>query len=618
MKKEYRMHLLEEKAFIKDIPPFDNLKEDELELFCQKLNIEYFKNDEYIINEKTDEQNLYFIIKGKVQEQNKENGEVISIFAQKEFFDPLSLIEHRVKNYFKVVEESICYVLPKEVFLKVVYQNSALEHFFFQSISQKLSDNLNTAQNKDLANLMVARVSDAYLQKPLYVDAQTSIFETVQFMKEQNLSSILVKNGEDYGIATDTDFREKVILNRLSFDTPVKEVSTFGLRYVNDNDFLFNAQLIMTRFNIKRLIVKDSDENIVGILDQMSLTSFFSSHTYAVANEIDKATSIEELKTVGQNFIRIIKALYAKGVKVRYISKLLNELNKKLFEKAFMLLAPEGLIEHSALLVLGSEGRGEQILRTDQDNALIIADECPLSDEEVLAFTQKFTHTLIDFGYPECKGNIMVSNPFWTKRFSAYKKQLDEWITRKDQEDFMNLAIFIDANCVVGDKTLLKELKKYLNAQIDRSAFFFTTFASFALTFATPLGLFNDFVLDKEEHKNELDLKKGGIFPIVHGIRTMALQHHIYANGTIDRIKALYKGGFLDKEFASELTESFNFLHTLRLKTSLQKLDEGKEVNNYVNPKNLTTLEKDMLRDTFKIVNRFKKYLTSNYRLDYV
>jgi len=612
------MHLLEEKAFIKDIPPFDNLKEDELELFCQKLNIEYFKNDEYIINENTDEQNLYFIIKGKVQEQNKENGEVISIFAQKEFFDPLSLIEHRVKNHFKVVEESICYVLPKEVFLKVVYQNSALEHFFFQSISQKLSDNLNTAQNKDLANLMVARVGDAYLQKPLYVSEQTSIYETVQFMKEHNLSSILVKNGEDYGIATDTDFREKVILNRLSFDAPVKEISTFGLRYVNDNDFLFNAQLIMTRFNIKRLIVKDSDENIVGILDQMSLTSFFSSHTYAVANEIDKATSIEELKAVSQNFIRIIKALYAKGVKVRYISKLLNELNKKLFEKIFMLLAPEGLIEHSALLVLGSEGRGEQILRTDQDNALIIADDCSLGDEEVLAFTKEFTHTLIDFGYPECKGNIMVSNPFWTKRFSAYKKQLDEWITRKDQEDFMNLAIFIDANCVVGDKTLLKELKKYLNAQIDRSAFFFTTFASFALTFATPLGLFNDFVLDKEDHKNELDLKKGGIFPIVHGIRTMALQHHIYANGTIDRIKALYKGGFLDKEFASELTESFNFLHTLRLKTSLQKLDEGKEVNNYVNPKNLTTLEKDMLRDTFKIVNRFKKYLTNNYRLDYV
>lgn len=612
------MSLLEQRAFLKAIPPFDNMSDAEVDLIGDKLNIEYFKNNQFIIDNETKEQNLCFIIKGKVQEINSDNNEVISIFAHNEFFDPLSLIEHRIKNHFKAIEETICYLLPKDDFLKIMYQNKKLEHFFFQSISQKLSVSMTNDQNKDLANIMVARVADAFLQKPLFVHSDETIFNTVKYMKENSLSSILVKDENEFGIATDTDFREKVILNRLSFDDPVKSISSFGLRYVNENDFLFNAQLIMTRFNIKRLIVKDKDEQITGILDQMSLTSFFSSHTYAVANEIDKATTLQELEKVSQNFIKIIKALFAKGVKVRYISKLLNELNKKLFEKIFTLLAPQGLIEKSALIVLGSEGRGEQILRTDQDNALIIADDCPISDEEIAQFTQKFTQTLIDFGYPRCKGNIMVSNPFWTKRYGEYTKQLDEWITRKEKEDFMNLAIFIDASCAVGDKKLLKEIKKYINSQIDRSAFFFTTFASFALTFTTPLGLFNDFVVEKKENKNQLDLKKGGIFPIVHGIRTMALEQHIYANNTIDRIKALYKGGNLDKEFASELTESFNLLHTLRLKASLQKLDNGKDADNLVNPADLTTLEKDMLRDTFKIVNRFKKYLTSKYRLDYV
>jgi len=612
------MSLLEQRAFLKAIPPFDNLSDDEIDKIGNKLNIEYFKKNQFIINNETKEQNLYFIIKGKVQEINSNNNEVISIFAANEFFDPLSLIEHRVKNHFKAIEETICYLLCKEDFLKIVYQNKKLEHFFFQSISQKLSKSMTNEQNKDLASFMVARVADAYLQKPLFVDSGETIFNTVKYMKENNLSSILVKDENEYGIVTDTDFREKVILNRLSFDDPIKLITSFKLRYVNDNDFLFNAQLLMTRFKIKRLIVKNKDEKIVGILDQMSLTSFFSSHTYAVANEIDNATSLQELQKVSQNFIKIIKALFAKGVKVRYISKLLNELNKKLFEKIFMLLAPQGLVEKSAFIVLGSEGRGEQILRTDQDNALIIADDCPVSDEEIAKFTQKFTQTLIEFGYPRCKGNIMVSNPYWTKRYSNYVAQIDEWITRKEKEDFMNLAIFIDASCVVGDKKLLKKIKKYINSKIDRSASFFTTFASFALTFTTPLGLFNDFVVEKREHKNQLDLKKGGIFPIVHGIRTMALEQRIYANNTVDRIKALYKGGVLDKEFASELTESFNFLLTLRLKSSLQKLDNGKEADNFVNPDNLTTLEKDMLRDTFKIVNRFKKYLTNKYRLDYV
>ncbi|MGM0623157.1 MAG: putative nucleotidyltransferase substrate binding domain-containing protein [Campylobacterota bacterium] len=612
------MSILEQKTFLQNIPPFDNLIDEEIELLSHKLNIEYFQNDTFIIDGNNEEQNLYFIIKGKVQELNPDNNEVISIFADNEFFDPLSLIEHRTKNYFKTLEECICYVLPQEVFLKVVYQNEKLEHFFFQSISQKLSVNIGDTQNKELANLMVARVGDAYLQKPLYVDANETIYNTVKYMKENNLSSILVKDDTEFAIATDTDFREKVILNRLSYDDAVRKICSYGLRYVNDNDFLFNAQLIMTRFNIKRLIVKDKEENIVGILDQMSLTSFFSSHTYAVANEIDKALDIEELKQVSQNFIKIIKALYAKGVKVRYISKLLNELNKKLFEKIFTLLAPQGLLDNAALLVLGSEGRGEQILRTDQDNALIIADGCALSDEEVLSFTAQFTDTLIEFGYPRCKGDIMVSNPFWTKRYDQFAKQIEGWINRKEKEDFMNLAIFVDATCVVGDKKLLKELKKHTLSQIDRSAFFFTTFASFALTFATPLGLFNDFVVEKNENKNKLDLKKGGIFPLVHGIRTMALEQNIFATNTIDRIKALYKKGVLDKEFASELTESFNFLITLRLKASLQKLDRGDSVDNLINPNSLTTLEKDMLRDTFKIVNRFKKYLTSKYRLEYV
>ncbi|NLO18226.1 MAG: cyclic nucleotide-binding domain-containing protein [Arcobacter butzleri] len=614
------MSLLEQQSFIKGIIPFDKLNKFELEEISQNLDIHYFQKNQYVIDKNSQkEQFLYFVIKGTIQEIDPKTDEVIAVNTQNEFFDPISLIEHRIKSHFKAVEESLLYTLPKEIFLKIVYQNEDLEHFFFQSISQKLSQVCAINQSKELANFMMAKVKDAYIQKPLFVKENETIYNTVNFMKEHHLTSILVKNSNgEFGIATDTDFREKVILNRLNFDDSIKNITTFGLKTIDSEDFLFNAQLMMTKYGIKRLLVTNTLNESLGILDQMSLTSFFSSHTYAVANEIENAKNLQELKLASSNFIRIVRSLFAQGVKVRYISRLLNELNIKLFEKIFTLLAPQDLINYSALLVLGSEGRGEQILRTDQDNALIISDDCPIEEKEIEQFALRFSEILCDFGYPKCPGNIMVSNPYWRKTQGEYKKEIFRWISDKKEEDLMNLAIFLDANSVVGNENLLFELKEYIYKFLDNSASFYSNFASFSLSFPTPLGIFNDFLIEKKDKISGLDLKKGGIFPIVHGIRTMALEYKIEENNTVERIKELNNKNIIDHESASEYIEAFNFLLTLRLKTSLDRLDKGLEINNMVDPKELTTMDKDMLKDTLKIVNKFKKLLTFHYKLNYV
>lgn len=612
------MEILEQKAYLQSLTPFNSLKKDELDEICRKLDIVYFKKDEEIIGLQSSEHFLYFIIKGSVQEQEPISKEVASLYHKNEFFDAISLIEHRVKNIFITLEETICYSLPKETFLKILYQNPTIEHFFFQSISQKLGLNLQDNQNRELANFMVARVGDAYLQKPHTIKSNTAIYDAVLFMKENSISSVLIDDEQrGLGIATDTDFREKVILNRLDFSTPVIEISTFGLKEIKIDDFLFNAQLLMTRHKIKRLIVKDKEGCVCGVIDQMSIASFFSSHTYAVANEIDKANTLEELKSASGNFIRIVRALYAKGVKARYISKLLNELNKKLFEKVFLFLAPKEIRESSTLIVMGSEGRYEQILRTDQDNALILSDEVDIDEKIIEEFRERFSDTLCDFGYPRCQGNIMVSNPYWCKKRSEYIKEIDRWIAKKDEQDFLNLAIFIDASSVAGDSSLLESVKNHLYKKVEKDTAFFSSFGSLALFFGTPLGLFNDFKLGKKEHKKELDIKKGGIFPIVQGVRVLALEQKIVETNTVDRVKELNNLGILDKEFASEIIETFNLLVTIRLKSQLEKLDKDQETNNYINPDELTTMDKDLLKDALKIVNRFKKFLTSRYRLEY-
>lgn len=610
------MSLLEIKSFIKNIKPFDNLVNDELEELCSHLDILYFKQDVQILSPSLKAEYLYFIIKGVVQEKSEE--EVVSVYSSSEFFDPISLIENKIKHSFVSVQETIVYALPKKIFLQFMYQNNALERYFFSTISEKLNNSIQNEEKKKLLDFAMSKVEDAYLQKPLYIQENETIHNTVIKMTKNNVQAILVQKADgEIGIVTDSSFVKKVLLNRMDLDTPIGQITSYGLKYIDANDFLFNAQLQMAKYNLKRLVVKRENE-IVGILDIVSLSSFFASHTHSTSRLIEDAKTIEELKEASGKFIRTIRVLYEKGVKVRYISKLISQLNEKLFSKLFELTAPEELKTKSSLIIMGSEGRSEQILRTDQDNALILDDGCSLSYEEIMEYTKTFSNYLIDFGYPKCDGNIMVSNPFWVKTLTQYKEQIFHWIHKPSEENYMYLAIFYDAVAVNKETRLLENLKEYMFLICDNAPSFFPYFAKPVVSFETPLGLFSDFLVDKNTHKDELDIKKGGVFPIVHGVRTLALEHHLKSTNTIQRLKELHELEVIDKEFTSELVEAFNFLLTLRLKFRLEKIDKREKLDNYINPSKLTILERDLLKDSLKIVNKFKKFITYHCKLNMI
>lgn len=610
------MELIEQKHFIKGIRPFDTLDDYSLENLIKELDIVYFKQDETLLTHQEKPEYLYFIIKGLVQEIHED--EVLSVYSHNEYFDPISIIENKVKHTFVTTQETICYALKRDFFLSFIYEHEHIEGYFFQTISNKLNSNISHEQNKEFANFIIARVKDAYLQQPMVVDEDETIFNAVEILKGNKTSSLLVKNKDgEFGIVTDTDFREKIILNRMSFDEPISKIASFGLKYVSDEEFLFNAQLMMNKYGIKRLIVqKHNTEDIIGVLDLISLTSFFASHTYAVTLELDNANTIDELKRASENFINVIRTLYAKGVKVRYISKTIGQLNSKLFHKLFELIAPSELIEQSTLIIMGSEGRGEQILRTDQDNALILSDNCTVGEDVIEKFTNEFTAHLCDFGYPKCSGKIMVNNPYWRFTVKDFKERLYQWVYSNNSNDLMNLAIFYDAISVYGDEKLLLELKEYLYNICSNSSSFNSYFSRALLSFETPLSMFANFVVSKKDHKNELDIKKGGIFAIVHGVRSLSLEYKIYETNTVERLKQLNNKGILDRETTSELIEAFNFLLTIRLRSRLDKIDSEQPLDNYINPSKLNTLEKDLLRDSFKIVDKFRKYLTYHYKLN--
>ena len=534
---------------------------------------------------------------------------VIAPYTSEDVFDVPALLEGVGQRTFVASEPTRCYRLPRDLFLQAVQAHPALANAYQQKISQRLATLRGPEEAREMAAFTVAKIRDAYIHPPVFVAADASIHQAALAMKEHKTNSVLVRCDDETGIVTATDLREAAIVQRQLVDAPVGPLATYELIDMAPDDFLFNALLRMTHHNINRLVIRDS-AGIHGILEQIDLLSHLSNHSHLIALQIERAVSREDLKWASRDLVNVIRDLHTQGVKIRYTMQLVSELNKKMLRKLFELLAPE-LLADTCLLVLGSEGREEQVLKTDQDNALILRDGFSHPDLERL--TGEFTECLLEFGYPRCPGNIMVSNPYWTKSVTAFKDELFQWIVHPTPDSFLQFAIFCDAAAVAGDDNLLRHVKDHMHRLLGDHHAFYSQFAKATVAFETPLGFFTNFVLEK--NRNELDLKKGGIFPIVHGIRSLALEYRLPQSNTVDRITALSQRNLFQPSFGVELIEAFTYMSTLRTEAGLEKALQGLPQDNYVNPKALNKLKRELLRDSFKIVNEFKKFITYHFKL---
>jgi CBS domain-containing protein len=605
--------VLDQRTFVSAIAPFNRLSPQELDFVISSMDIAYYRKDERLIYRNTAPDAFFIIIKGIVQESDDEG--MIALHARQDTFDAMSLLEGASKHEFTVQEELLCYLLPKKVFLKLIEENSSFQTYFYQNLSEKLHHLIEQRNTKEMTSFLVAKIREAYVRPPVVIDCEATIFTAVETMKKHKSTSILVQRDGKYGIVTDTDIREHVVLRRRPLDSAVGDIATYNLITVQREDFLLNALLLMTKHSIKRVVVYDENE-IAGVLEQMDLISFFSNHSHLIMVQIERANSKVELKQASRNLLNMIQILHARGIKIRYITQLVNELNKKIFQKLYSFIAPQNLLENSCLLVMGSEGRGEQILKTDQDNAIILRDGFVVSGLGKIA--EEFTDALIDFGYPPCEGKVMVSNPYWCKPLQDFKDEIYQWVQAPNEQSMMNLAIFYDATAVAGEETLLKEAKDYLFQLLQDNRAFYAHFARPTLAFETPLGFFVDFIVEHDSHKNQLDIKKGGIFPIVQGIRSLALEYRLTSTNTVDRIDELKQRGLFDANFAEELTESFSFMLALRLQFELERVKFNQQYDNYIDPTQLNKLERDLLKDSLKIVNEFKKIITYHFKLNMV
>jgi len=264
------------------------------------------------------------------------------------------------------------------------------------------------------------------------VDGALDLVSVCALMADAGQSNALVREDQLVGMFTTTDLRDALLRRANSNGSylppesvAVRDVARFDLITVNADGELFEALLLMIRHRVHRVLVRDGAA-IVGVLSQLDLMSFVSTHSNLVALRIEQAASLAELKQAALQMDAMIVLLHSDGIRIELVASLVHELNRQLLARLWTMLAPAELVANSCLIVMGSEGRGEQILKTDQDNALLIRDgfEWPGLD----ALAAQFNAALVELGYPPCPGDIMLTNPLWRQPLSAFKETMRDWL----------------------------------------------------------------------------------------------------------------------------------------------------------------------------------------------
>ena len=594
--------------------PFDGLDADEQRLVRDAVDIAYFREGETILDLGIEPSHLFIVIKGRVSQYDA--GEIVATYGPHDCFDGRSLVAGRASSRFVAAEEVLAYELAKGTVNELISRNATFGALLFSDLSQKLGALAQRHGEREMHALTTSRVAEAFLRPAHVVDGSAGIVAVAALMQAQRTSSVLVRDGARLGIFTNTGLQRAILDGRPLDALAVRELATFKLVSISPEAPLFDALALMIQHQVHRLVVVEGDR-IAGLLEQLDLLSFLSNHSYLITVQIVQAQDLDALGEQAAKIARFVALLYRGGTKVGQIGKLVQALNAKLFERAWQLIAPPELLADSCLFVMGSEGRGEQLLKTDQDNGLVLRDDAKTSEADVAEACARFSAALRDFGYPDCPGGIMVSNPAWRHSASAFASIVRNWLLRPDPQGLMALAIFIDAHAVAGDASLLAEVRAEVDRLITADDALLGRFAAAIDSFPEESGgWWNRLLLIGEQDKRTLDLKKCGIFPIVHGVRSLALSEHVQVTGTQARIDALVAAGRLSSHFATDLADSLHFLMGLKLKAGLAELDTAGAVSGAVRSDRLSSLERDLLKDAMAVVKRFKAIVRNQFHLE--
>lgn len=602
-------------AFNFSASPFDCLSPAERRLVRDSVDVAYYRQGEAMLDPSIPPTHLFVLIKGYVTQFDGE--EVVATYGPDDCFDGRALLAGKASGRFVAAEEVVTYELAHQAVNDLIASNTTFGALLFSDLGQKLSALSQRQSQQELQSLTLSRVDEAFVRPAYFVDAGTDIISVVKLFQTHRTPTVLVRDDSAtpprMGIFTLTLLQDAILDGRPLERLPVGEIARFPLITVRPSDQIGDAMVLMLTRRVHRVVVAEG-EQIQGVLESLDLFSFLSNHSHLIAEQIEHAQSLEDLSRASQQITRMMGLLHRNGTRVNVIAKLVQQLNAQLFERAWRSVAPDELVDNSCLFVMGSEGRGEQLLKTDQDNGLILRDGyTPPADLREIC--QRFSDALTSFGYPECAGHIMVNNPDWRAPLAEFARRTREWLILPDADGLMKLAIFMDAHAVCGDAGLLEQVRDGIMALAPDNDALLGRFASAITMFGNGQGWWNR-LFARSDSAQHLDLKREGIFPLVHGVRSLALAEQIQATSTTARIDALVGAGALSAEMGTELVECLHFFMELKLKAGLQEIDTGRPVSGHVDLGKLSTLDRDLLKDTLGAVKRFKGQLRHRFQLE--
>ncbi len=633
----------EMESFLKNIPPFNLLPEKALRQLIPSLTTRKFLPAEVILTPSgPPTQFLYVVQSGSVNFTIADGvsglGKIVDSRGEKELFGVFSLWSNRPSPFTIVAEKNTCcYLITRAVFNQLLEDYSDfLLHFtmgpskgFRSTSSTNLIERRSDPSRLETdSQFFTARVRDLMKFQVITCRETDSAIAAARLMTQRGVGSIIVVDSTDkpLGIVTDGDLRKKIIAEALDPHIPVSAIMTSPLLSVTPDTFYFEALLTMIRHRVKYLTVMNNDK-MAGILSERDLVISQGNNPVSIIRQIYQAPDLDALVQIHRDIIQTLKVLLSRGGQAKEISQLITQLNDHLTVRIIQLT--EDNLERQGQgrppvpyvwMALGSEGRQEQTLCTDQDNALIFADTDPAREPEIqayfLALAQQVVSGLERCGFPLCSGGIMASNRQWCQPLQAWKDHYRKWILdgSLSSQELLISSIFFDFRALYGAEEHVTELRSAIHQYLSKNQGFLRQLAIRSLELQTPLSFFNRLVVQKSgTHKNKLNIKLYGLMPLVDAIRILALEQALPRTNTLERIEALIEKGIFPPGEGADLQEAFNLLMLLQLRNHLNQLNHGQELNNYINPAELSLIQNSVLKTAFKSIEQIQARIEIRY-----
>ncbi|KKO50238.1 cyclic nucleotide-binding protein [Arsukibacterium sp. MJ3] len=611
-------------AFLQRHSPFQELPAEQLHQVALSIDIGYFKAGTTILRFNDPLHALHLIRSGAV-ETFRRNGDLYNRLSEGGIFGEQGLLRGaKVRFPATALEDTLIYFIPGEVFQQLFDDNE----FFADYVEVGDSERRKTtkAARQAQSNLLSSTVSSLLNREPVSIGSNATVWQAAELMTEQNVSSLLILhhasepalNGTLAGIITDKDIRARLVAPGLKSETPVIDIMSPDPITIDQQQYIFEAMTLMLRYNLHHLPVL-KQRHPVGVIAISDIIRYESQHSLFVVSRIFRQQTVAELQALTTDvqacFVRMVNEDANSQMIGSAMAAIGRSVKQRLLELAETALGPPPV--PYCFLALGSMARDEQLILTDQDNALILDNrfEPALHDSYFQQLAQFVSDGLAACGYTYCTGKIMATNPEWRQPLTVWQQYFRSWIEQPTAERLLHSSIFFDIDGVWGQTQWAEQLQQLVSSTARRKPLFLASMTRNALSRTPPLGFFKDFVMEQDgKHNNSLNIKRRGTAPFVDLIRIHALAIGSEASNSFNRLKDITDAAVLPKGRAEDLRDAFEVIAMTRIRHQAAALQQGLEPDNNVLPEQLSEFERKHLKEAFQVLSNAQKFLKFHFK----